>query len=188
MVKNLWDTVVRLFRLLWREVAKFGTVGAIAFVVDSAVFWWMMHGPLEGSNVKAKLVGGVVGTLVSWLLNRWWTYRHSRQSNVMRELLLFLLMNAIGLGIQAGFVFVAQYGFGVTDTLGLFIWGNIVGMFFGTLFRFFAYRFWVFTATLDPPEKEDSLGEEDLLAPESSSEQKTDQDSSTRQESSDSQS
>lgn len=62
---------------------------------------------------------------------------------------MFLIMNAIGLGIQAGCVAIAQYLLGVTDPTGLFIAGNVIGLFFGTVFRYFAYRFWVFKEKLD---------------------------------------
>ena len=146
---DLWSRLTAAVSMLWREVAKFGTVGAIAFVIDSAVFWWLMHGPLEGSNVKAKIWAGVVATLFSWVANRYWTFRHKRQNNVVRELVMFLVMNAIGLGIQAGCVWIAQYLMGVTDPAGLFIAGNVIGLFFGTVFRYFAYRFWVFKDELD---------------------------------------
>ncbi len=149
MMSNLWRRFTGLVSLLWREVAKFGTVGAAAFVVDSAVFLWLMSGPMEGSNVKAKIVAGVVATLFSWVANRFWTFRHRRQNNVVRELVMFLIMNAIGLGIQAGCVFIAQYGMGLTDRTSLFVAGNVVGLFFGTVFRYFAYRFWVFREELD---------------------------------------
>ncbi|MFJ3313083.1 GtrA family protein [Micrococcus endophyticus] len=149
MLSDLWSRLTGLVSMLWREVAKFGTVGAAAFVIDSLVFWWMMTGPLEGSNVKAKIVAGVVATLFSWVANRYWTFREKRSSNKTRELVMFLLMNAIGLGIQAGCVFIAQYFMGVTDPGGLFIAGNVVGLFFGTVFRYFAYRFWVFKEELD---------------------------------------
>ena len=149
MLSDLWRRLTGLVAMLWREVAKFGTVGAAAFVIDSLVFWWLMTGPLEGSNVKAKIVAGVVATLFSWVANRYWTFRDKRSSNKTRELVMFLLMNAIGLGIQAGCVFIAQYLMGVTDPGGLFIAGNVVGLFFGTVFRYFAYRFWVFKEELD---------------------------------------
>lgn len=149
MFSDLWSRLRALVALLWREVAKFGVVGAAAFVVDSAVWWWLMNGPMEGSNVKSKIVAGVVATLFSWVANRLWTFRHRRMANKVRELVMFLLMNAIGLGIQALCVVIAQYGLGLTDNVSVFIAGNVVGLFFGTVFRYFAYRFWVFRAELD---------------------------------------
>ena len=149
MFSNLWQRLVALVAMLWREVAKFGAVGAAAFVVDSAVFLWLMAGPMEGSNVKSKVLASVVATIFSWAANRFWTFRHRRQSNVMREFVLFAVMNVIGMGIAAACVFVAQYGLGVTSTTGIFIAGSVVGLILGTIFRFFAYRFWVFTEELD---------------------------------------
>ncbi|MDY6055344.1 GtrA family protein [Micrococcus sp.] len=149
MHNDLWGRAVVMVRMLWREVAKFGTVGAAAFVIDSGVFWWLMHGPMQGSNVKAKIVAGVVATLFSWVANRYWTFRDKRSTNKTRELVMFLVMNAIGLGIQAGCVWIAQYAMGVTDPMGLFVAGNVIGLFFGTVFRYFAYRFWVFREELD---------------------------------------
>lgn len=149
MQTDLWSRLTAMVRMLWREVAKFGTVGALAFVVDSGVFWWLMHGPMAGSNVKAKIVAGAVATVFSWVANRYWTFKDKRQANVVRELVMFLVMNAIGLGIQAGCVWVAQYMMGVTDPVGLFVAGNVIGLFFGTVFRYFAYRFWVFKEELD---------------------------------------
>lgn len=153
MISNLWQRIVALVAMLWREVAKFGVVGAAAFVVDSGIFLWLMSGPMEGSNVKSKVVASTVATVFSYIANRFWTFRHRRQSNLMREFVLFAVMNVIGMGIAAACVFVAQYGLGVTSTTGIFIAGSVVGLILGTIFRFFAYRFWVFTEELDADPK-----------------------------------
>lgn len=149
MLKGLLEKASGLFSLLWREVMKFGVVGGIAFVIDTAVFLWMMNGPLEGSEVKAKIVGGVVATMFSWVANRFWTFRHRRRASVVRELAMFLLMNGIGLFIAAACVWVTKYWLGLADQTSLFIAGSVVGLVLGTIFRFFAYRFWVFTEELD---------------------------------------
>ncbi|GHD09654.1 GtrA family protein [Zhihengliuella salsuginis] len=149
MFNGLVDRVQGLVSMLWREVMKFGVVGAAAFVVDTGIFVWLMGGPMTGSEVKAKIVAGVVATFFSWGANRYWTFRHRRQANIARELVLFLVMNAIGLGIAAACVWVTKYMLHLTDTTSLFIAGSVVGLILGTIFRFFAYRFWVFTAELD---------------------------------------
>lgn len=153
MISNLWHRCMALVSMLWREVAKFGVVGAAAFVVDSGIFIWLMHGPMEGSNVKSKVVASTVATIFSYVANRFWTFRHRRQNNLMREFVLFAVMNVIGMGIAAACVFVAQYWMGVTSTTGIFIAGSVVGLILGTIFRFFAYRFWVFTEELDADPK-----------------------------------
>jgi putative flippase GtrA len=68
---------------------------------------------------------------------------------VARELVMFLIMNAIGLGIAAACVWFTKYVLDMTDPTSVFIAGSVVGLVLGTIFRFFAYRFWVFGAEMD---------------------------------------
>lgn len=149
MFESIMQRLRGLVGLFWREVAKFGVVGGIAFIIDSAIFIWLFSGPMHGSEVWAKAIATIVASIFSWIANRLWTFRHRKQSNVAREALLFAIMNGIGLLIAAGCVFVAKYWLGVESKVGLFIAGSVVGLILGTIFRFFAYRFWVFTAELD---------------------------------------
>lgn len=149
MLNELAKKCQGLFTMLWREVMKFGLVGGVAFIIDTSIFVWMMNGPMHGSEVKAKIVAGIVATMFSWVANRYWTFRHRRRASVVRELLLFILMNGIGLFIAAACVWVTKYWIGLTDSTSLFIAGSVVGLVLGTIFRFFAYRFWVFTEELD---------------------------------------
>ncbi|GAA1356492.1 hypothetical protein GCM10009596_05520 [Arthrobacter rhombi] len=149
MLNEIVEKCRGLFTMLWREVMKFGVVGGVAFIIDTAIFLWMMNGPMHGSEVKAKIVAGLVATMFSWVANRYWTFRHRRRASVVRELILFIIMNGIGLFIAAACVWVTKYWIGLTDQTSLFIAGSVVGLILGTIFRFFAYRFWVFTEELD---------------------------------------
>jgi len=149
MLKALRDRIVALVKLLWRELAKFGVVGGIGFFIDTGIFLWLITGPMEDSAVKAKVIATGVATAFSWVANRYWTFRNRRQANVLRELVLFLIMNGIGAGIQAGFVFIAKYLLGVTSAGGMVLFGNIIGLGFATIFRFISYRLWVFTESVE---------------------------------------
>lgn len=149
MLTEIVEKCRGLFTMLWREVMKFGVVGGVAFIIDTAIFLWMMNGPMHGSEVKAKIVAGLVATMFSWVANRYWTFRHRRRASVVRELILFIIMNGIGLFIAAACVWVTKYWIGLTDQTSLFVAGSVVGLILGTIFRFFAYRFWVFTEELD---------------------------------------
>ncbi|WP_150462709.1 GtrA family protein [Nesterenkonia ebinurensis] len=149
MIKSLWDRGVGLFRLLWRELARFGTVGAVAFVIDSAIFIWLITGPMDDSHVKSKAISVAVATVFSWLGNRYWTFRHQRTRTRMRELTMFILMNLIGLLIMSGCVAFSYYILGLTSELASFVSGSIIGMGLAMVFRFVAYKFWVFTGTGD---------------------------------------
>jgi putative flippase GtrA len=147
-VAGLMDRIRGLASLFWREVAKFGAVGGVAFVIDNGLYWYLIHGPMSGSEVKARFVSAGIATIFAWVANRYWTFRHRRQPNAARELVMFVFINIIGMGIAAGCVWIAKYPFDVTEPSSLFLVG-IFGTLLATLVRFVAYRFWVFNVELD---------------------------------------
>ncbi|OMH31405.1 GtrA family protein [Tersicoccus sp. Bi-70] len=151
-----------LFSMFVREVLKFGTVGAVGVVINNGVWFLLVHGPMADSHAKAKVVSGIVATLFAWVANRYWTFRHKRQPNKVRELVQFLVINAIGVGIEAGCVWFTSYVLGLRDTTSSFIAGGVVGLALGTVFRFIAYRYWVFSAELNTePEFADDIAAQD---------------------------
>ncbi len=145
---GLIDRIRGLASLFWREVAKFGAVGGVAFVIDNGLYWYLIHGPMSGSEVKARFVSAGIATIFAWIANRYWTFRRRRQPNAARELGMFIFINLIGMAIAAGCVAIAKYGFAVQAPSTLFAVG-IVGTVLATLVRFVAYRFWVFNVELD---------------------------------------
>lgn len=157
MITRLYTKVRSLVTVLWREVAKFGVVGGVAFLIDSAVFLWLISGPMDDSHVKSKAIAVAIATVFSWIGNRYWTFRHRRTKTKTRELVMFFLMNLIGLGIQSGCVVVSYYLLGLQSATASFVSGSIVGMGLAMCFRFVAYKFWVFTGDAEP-EHHDSDG------------------------------
>ncbi|MCZ2403247.1 GtrA family protein [Paenarthrobacter sp. Z7-10] len=149
MFQSLIERFKGLVGLFWREVAKFGVVGGIGFVIDTSIFLWLRNGSLADHPTKAKIISAVVATIFSWVANRYWTFRHRRRANIGREILLFALMNGIGIGIAGACVYVSHWVLGFTSAFADFMAGSVVGLVLGTIFRFFAYRFWVFTEELD---------------------------------------
>jgi len=148
MFSSLADRIRGLASLFWREVAKFGAVGGVAFVIDNGLTYYLMHGPMSDSEAKARFVGATVATIFSWVANRFWTFRHRRQANVLREFVMFVIINGIGIGISTGFTALAKYGMGIDNKNLLFLAG-VAGILVATVVRFFAYRFLVFNQELD---------------------------------------
>ncbi|MDO5752815.1 GtrA family protein [Arthrobacter sp.] len=149
MFGKLVDRIKGLMGLFWREVAKFGVVGGIAFVIDTGIYLWLLGGSMSGHPTKAKIISAIVATIFSWLANRYWTFRHRRQANVLREVSMFILMNGVGIAIAGACVYISHWVLGFESAYADFVSGSVVGLVLGTIFRFFAYRFWVFTAELD---------------------------------------
>ena len=154
---SLFARVYASIDVLYREVLKFGAIGAVAFVVDIGVFNLLRHevvGNLADKPLTAKTISVLTATVVAWLGNRYWTFRHRRRASRRREFTLFLLMNLGGLGISLACLGFSHYVLGLTSALADNIAGNVIGLGLGTLFRFWAYRQLVFTAgdDLEAPE------------------------------------
>ncbi|EPJ36683.1 hypothetical protein STAFG_6275 [Streptomyces afghaniensis 772] len=149
MTRSVRDAV----RGIWREAAKFGLVGALAFVVDNGGYNLLVFGlpggaqggPMGSSPVQASVVATGAAALFSWAGNRYWTYRDQHREKVSRELGLFLVANGVGLAITAGTVFASRELLGLDSALSDNT-ARVLGWVLATLFRFYAYRRYVFVA------------------------------------------
>ena len=148
-MRTLANRVTDLIHLLWREVSKFGLVGGLCWVVDNGIYALLWHGPMSDGTLKARIVSTGVATLVSWFANRYWTFRHRRSERVWKEFALFLVMNGIGLMIALACQAVSRYVLGNESFAADFVSGGVIGLILGTVFRFLAYRFFVFNEELD---------------------------------------
>jgi putative flippase GtrA len=130
------------------ELAKFGSVGAVSFVVDIGVFNLLRFGPgdvLHDKPITAKVISVTLATLVAWIGNRQWTFSERRSQNMTRELVGFAVINVGGMLIAIGCLWFSHYVLGLTSGLADNIAANVVGLVLGTIFRYFAYRHLVFT-------------------------------------------
>lgn len=137
------------------ELAAFGAVGAIAFVIDVSTFnvaRLLLHvGPLS-----SKVISVCLAAAAAYAGNRWWTYRHRRRPPLLTGFALFAVLNAGGLAIALGCLVVSHYVFGLTGPVADNVSGNGVGLALGTAFRFWAYPRFVFRRH---PHAESSSGE-----------------------------
>lgn len=132
------------------ELFRFGSVGALAYVVDVGVFNLLRFGPgelLGHKPLTAKVISVVVATLVAWVGNRYWAFADRRTAGRGRELALFAAVNVVGMGIAVTCLAVSHYVLGLTSALADNISANVVGLVLGAVFRYLAYRRVVFTST-----------------------------------------
>jgi putative flippase GtrA len=137
------------------QVAKFGAVGFVAYVVDVAFFNALQYlgaQPLLADDpLHAKAISTAVATVVAWLGNRYWTFRRTRRREMRREFALFAVMCAIGLGISLSILWFSHYVLGLTSALADNISANVIGIAGGAAFRFWAYRRFVFIHHIGTP-------------------------------------
>ena len=147
--------------VLVREMLKFGMVGAVAFVIDLGGYNLLVFGPhllgligegdttglLSAKPITARIISATVATLVAWVGNRLWTFRHRRNRQAAHELALFVGFNLVAMVIAVVCLGFSRYVLDLHTQLADNI-TNIVGIGLGTLFRFWAYRKYVFAGNL----------------------------------------
>jgi putative flippase GtrA len=144
------------FEHLVHEVAKFASVGAVAYVIDFGLFNILRfaggQGPLYDRPLTAKVVSVVAATTFAYFANRHWTWKDRERTGLAREYTLFFLINGVALVLSVGVLWLSHYVLGFTSPLADNISANVIGLVLGTMFRFFAYRRWVFPESADEPE------------------------------------
>ena len=103
----------------------------------------------DGHEKLAKIISASTATVVAWVGNRYWSFRHRRQASRAREFLTFVVMNVVAMGIAVACLAISHDVLGLTSNLADNISGNVIGIGLGTLFRFWAYRTFVFTEFID---------------------------------------
>ncbi len=146
--------------VLYRELIKFGVVGAVAFVVDMGTFNLLRSTVLPHKVTTATIISAAIATLVAWIGNRWWTFRHRANRPVAHEVGLFFGTNAVAMLIQVGVVAFSHYVVQL-QTITFDNAAKVVGIGLGTLFRFWAYRTFVFAGDMPTTDPASALGEEE---------------------------
>lgn len=144
---GLLDRLRGLVELLWRELAMFGVVGAVAFVIDFGGFNLLFYGPLAGHLATSKILSGVVATVAAWMGNRLWTFRYRRHRPVHHEALLFFAVNGAGLLLSTGYLNATHDWLDWTSRAAVNV-NTVIGIGLATLLRFYAYRQFVFAGAL----------------------------------------
>jgi putative flippase GtrA len=138
-------------RHLGPEATKFAIVGLTGVALQVVVFNLLRYagpayvGVLEHKPITAQVIAIGAATVVTYLGNRHWTYRHQEKGRVSRELPIFVTLNAIAIAIGALCLAVSHYVLDLTSPLADNLSGNVIGLGLGTLFRFWSYRRFVFT-------------------------------------------
>ena len=144
VVRALYDR----FRQIIHEFAKFGVIGVIGLLITN-IGYAVFHSKFGMGPVSSATVATIIATCVTYVGNRYWSFKHRERTSVAREGSIFFLLNGIGLLIQDAVVAFSYYILGLSgNKLAEFLALN-VGIGLATLFRFWSYRRFVWAAKSD---------------------------------------
>ena len=132
------------FAELMPELAKFGVVGLVGSVIDLGGAAYL-HGALGVGPMVSKGLSIIAATVVTYLGSRFWTFRHRVNQALLREGVLFVALNVVGLAIAECVIAVVTYGLDMKGSLA-YNAASVAGTGLGTIFRYFSYKKWVFLA------------------------------------------
>ena len=130
------------FQVLIHEVAKFGIVGSLAFVLTIILINVFHSGAGWARSCPRPSPTSWPRCSPSWATS-------SGRSGIARAAtgaarpVLFFLFNGIGILITDGVVAAVHYGLGLTGNFAFNV-ANLIGIALATLFRLYSYRRWVF--------------------------------------------
>lgn len=145
-----------------REKVKFALVGGTAYLIDNGVWYLLKLTVLEPKPTTAKAIAILVATIVSYILNREWSFRTRGGRERHHEAALFFLVSGGAIVINLIPLYMSRYVFNLevphvsrfVQEIADFTSGSIIGMLLAVAFRFWGYRKWVFPDELGHHEDE----------------------------------
>ncbi|WP_371499087.1 GtrA family protein [Kitasatospora sp. NBC_00374] len=140
----------RPFLVKHRKPVKFLVVGGTCFVLAMTMNYGLRLTVLASKPVVALTVATMVATVVSYVLNRQWSFRAAGRQ---REALLYCAVSALAIGVNDLPLVVSRYvldlrepGVGpLAEEVADFVSGMILGTFLAMIFRYWAMNRFVFT-------------------------------------------
>ena len=135
-----------------RELLRFAVVGGISFVITMSVNYGLKFTVLRTHPVTALIVGVLVATIVSYILNREWSFRTRGGRERHHEAALFFVISGIAVGVNLVPLIVSRYVLDLevphvtrlVQEVADFASGSIIGMLLAMFFRFWGFKKWVF--------------------------------------------
>ena len=128
------------WRILLKEITAFGAVGAVGLVVDVGLFNLFF----DWGQVIAKAISTTAAVIVTFVGNRHLSFSHRARTGLAREASYFFVINLIALGFSLAVIAFFSYPLHFKHHLVVMNLVNLGTICVGTLFRFWAYKRFVF--------------------------------------------
>ncbi|GAB3709294.1 GtrA family protein [Amycolatopsis oliviviridis] len=154
-----------------RELLKFAIVGGTTFLVDNGVWYLLKLSVLESKPTTAKAIAIIVATIVSYILNREWSFRTRGGRERHHEAALFFVISGIAVVVNLIPLYTSRYIFDLevphvtrfVQEFADFTSGSIIGMFLAMFFRFWGFKKWVFPDELGQRRRDSDEPDDDVV-------------------------
>jgi putative flippase GtrA len=152
---------VRDLLLRRRETVKFLMVGGFCYVLTAAINYGLKLTVLAAKPVTALTIATVVASVVSYVLNREWSFRTRGGRRRHHEAGLFFLISALAVGVNDVPLLFARYVLDLhtphvsrfAQEVSDFVAGMLAGTLLAMVFRLWAMRRYVFPHENVRPER-----------------------------------
>ncbi|MDH6133033.1 putative flippase GtrA [Kitasatospora sp. MAA4] len=147
-----------------RSLVKFLLVGGTCFVLTVVINYGLKFTLFESKPVVALTIATVIATVLSYLLNRQWSFR-SEGSH--KEAIPFVVVSAVAIVVNDLPLLASRYLLDLrqpdvshfSQEVADFVSGMILGTLLAMGFRYWGMKKWVFTQARTGPEAEESATE-----------------------------
>lgn len=132
------------------EKFRFLAVGGVCFIFTVAVNFVLKWTILDGHPASAMLVSVTLASVLSYYLNKYWTFKKRNKS--IFEFILFMIISGVGAFINSIPVYFSRYILGfehpsvsiLFQEVSDFIAGPIIGTILAMVFRWFMMKVVIF--------------------------------------------
>jgi putative flippase GtrA len=138
-------------RLLMKEIAAFGVIGILNLILDTILFNVLLSSDLGLGPNKASFISTCVTTMLAYFGNRHLSFSHRARSGFARETSFFFAVNFVALAFSQVVIAIFSYPLGQQDNTLLMNIVRLATIGVGTVFRFWAYKRFIFLKMEDEP-------------------------------------